>query len=305
MRGISNVVFGLWLLSLIGGAASAAAQELEPRAYSVSPYGVNFVVVSYGRSTGDISFDASLPFEDVTATINTMGVGYLRSLNILGRSANIGVSLPVIGGSIQGFVAGEFAQGTRRGFGDPRFRFAMNLIGAPAMSASEFPGYEQNTTLGFSVSVVSPGGQYDSTRLVNLGSNRWAFKPELGLSKRLGRWYVDVYGGVWLFTENTDFVGQVRRQSPIGSSQLHLAYTIRPGMWVAFNANFFTGGRTEVEGIQNFDFQRNSRVGATLSLPLNRRQSLKFSASTGASSTVGADFDAFAVGYQVLWGGGL
>ena len=125
------------------------------------------------------------------------------------------------------------------------------------------------------------------------------------MSKRLGRWYVDVYGGVWLFTENTDFVGQVRRQSPIGSSQLHLAYTIRPGMWVAFNANFFTGGRTEVEGIQNFDFQRNSRVGATLSLPLDRRQSLKFSASTGASSTVGADFDAFAVGYQVLWGGGL
>ena len=299
------VCVGVSLLALATGAASVQGQELEPRAYSVSPTGVNFVVVTYGRSTGDIAFDPSLPFEDVTATINSMGIGYLRSLNVLGRSANVLVSLPVIDGSLQGVVFGEFARGTRRGMADPRFRFAINLIGAPAMNLGEFAAYEQDTTLGFSLAVVSPGGQYDSSRTVNLGSNRWAFKPELGLSKRLGRWYLDVYGGVWLFTTNTDFVGQVRRQSPIVSSQIHVTYTVLPRVWVAFNANFYTGGRTEIEGLKGLDFQRNSRIGATVSLPVGERQSLKLSASTGALTTIGADFDAFVVGYQVLWGAGL
>ena len=293
------------LLALATGAAAVQAQELEPRAYSVSPTGVNFVVVTYGRSTGDIAFDPSLPLEDVTATINSMGIGYLRSLNVFGRSANVLVSLPLIDGSLQGLLFGEFAQGTRRGLWDPRFRFAMNLVGAPAMNVGEFATYVQDTTLGFSLSVVSPGGQYDSSRTVNLGSNRWSFKPEQGLSKRFGRWYLDLYGGVWLFTTNTDFVGQVRRQSPIGSSQIHVTYTVLPRIWVAFNANFYTGGRTEIEGLKSFDFQRNSRVGATLSLPLGARQSLKLSGSTGALTTIGADFDAFVVGYQVLWGAGL
>ena len=301
----ASLRLGVSLLAAVAGVAPGEAQELEHRAYSVSPHGVNFVVFTYDRSTGDINFDPSLPLEDVTATINTMGVGYLRSLNVLGRSANITVSLPILNGSIQGLVFGEFAQGTRRGVADPRFRFAMNLVGAPAMTVSEFARYEQGTTLGFSVVAISPGGQYDSSRLVNIGSNRWAFKPELGLSKRLGRWYFDLYGGVWLFTANTDFVGQVRKQSPIGASQLHLSYTIRPRLWVGFNANFYTGGRTEIEGIKSADFQRNSRFGATLSLPLDRRQSLKVSASTGALTTVGGDFGSLGVAYQVLWGGGL
>ena len=296
--GAALVVGTMW-------GAQPHAQELEPRAYSVSPYGVNFLVVSLGRSIGDVAFDPSLPLEDVTATVNTLGIGYLRSLNVLGRSANVTVSLPVLNGTLEGIAFGEPAKGTRRGQGDPRFRFAINLVGAPAMDLQEFASYEQDTTLGLSLVVVSPGGQYDASRFINLGSNRWAFKPELGLSKRLGRWYVDLYGGVWLFTANDDFVGLVREQSPIWATQFHLSYTLRPRLWLAFDANFYSGGRTMVEGVENFDLQRNSRVGATLSMPLDRRQSLKFSYGTGAYTTIGADFHAFAAGYQVLWGGGF
>jgi hypothetical protein len=293
------------LVAAVAPDTSVEAQELEPRAYSVSPYGVNFLVFSFGRSTGDISFDPSLPVEDVTATINTVGIGYLRSLNVLGRSASVTVSFPVLDGTLEGLVSGEPARGTRRGQADPRFRFAMNLIGAPAMDLHEFSTYQQDTTLGFSVVVVSPGGQYDSNRLVNIGSNRWSVKPELGLSQRLGRWYLDLYGGVWLFSENEDFAGRVRVQSPIGAAQFHLSYTIRPRLWAALNLNFYAGGRTEVDGVKNFDLQRNSRIGGTVTVPIDRRQSLKFSASTGALTTIGAAFDSFAFGYQVLWGGGF
>ncbi len=302
----SRRVAGLALLVGVTAVTTpVAAQELEPRAYSVSPYAVNFVVFSFSRSDGDIAFDPSLPFEDVSATIRTFGVGYVRSLNVLGRSANIGVSVPILDGVLEGLVFGEPARGTRRGPADARFRFAMNLIGAPAMSASEFASYQQDWTLGFSVVGVAPSGQYDPARLVNIGSNRWAVKPELGVSKRVGRWFLDLYGGVWLFETNDDFVGQTRSQHPIGAGQFHLGYTVRPRLWVALDLNYYTGGRTEIDGIKNFDFQKNSRAGVTVSAPLGRRQSLKASFSMGALTTVGADFNSVAVGYQVLWGAGL
>jgi hypothetical protein len=283
-------------------AQPTGAQELEPRAYSVAPVGTEFLVVSVGRSVGDVSFDPTLPFEDVSATINVVLFGYYRSLNVFGRSGSVTVSVPVSTGSIQGLVAGEFARAERTGLADPRFRFAMNLVGAPAMSPSDYAGYRQATTLGVSLVVVAPVGQYDSTKLINLGSNRWSFKPEVGLSKRLGRWFVDVYAGAWLFTANDDFVGRRKSQAPLASAQVHLVYSLRPRLWMAFDVNVYTGGRTTIDGVASFDLQRSSRVGGTLSLPLSARQSLKVLASTGAFGSVGADFDSFAVVYQYLLG---
>ena len=290
-------------LSMVGLLAQPmGAQELEPRAYSVAPVGTEFLVISFGRSVGDVSFDPTLPFEEVGATVNVALFGYYRSMNVFGRSGSVTVGVPVPTGSIQGLVAGEFARAERTGLADPRFRFAVNLVGAPAMSPGDYAGYEQTTTLGVSLAVVAPLGQYDPTRLINLGSNRWSFKPEIGLSKRIGRWFVDVYAGAWLFTTNDDFVGRRKSQAPLANAQMHLVYSLRPGFWMAFDANFYTGGRTTIDGIASFDVQRNSRVGGTLAMPLSARQSLKFLASTGAFGSAGSDFDSFAVVYQYLLG---
>ena len=33
---------------------------------------------------------------------------------------------------------------------------------------------------------IIPAGQYDRTKLVNLGANRWSFKPEAGISRAAG-----------------------------------------------------------------------------------------------------------------------
>lgn len=283
----------------------AEGQELEPLAYSVSPVGVNIVGFGYGRSAGDLSFDPTLPIEDAEATINTTSLGYFRSIDFLGRSANVAVAIPYVWGSAQGRLAGDFQAITRSGLLDPRLRFAVNLIGAPAMNLKEFVGYRQKTNLGVSVVVVAPTGQYDPNKLINIGSNRWAFKPELGLSRAVGRWTLDLYGGAWLFTANANFQGQTRRQNPIGTAQFHASYTLRPRFWISFNANFFTGGRTTVDGVPRLDFQRNSRAGTTVSIPLNRRQSVKVAFSTGAFTTIGANFDSVAVTYQYLWGAGL
>jgi hypothetical protein len=230
----------------------------------------------------------------------------VRSVNLFGRSASLGFVLPYTVGHLEGQYIGEFTEVDRSGLRDPLVRVAVNLFGAPAMTLKEFASYRQKTNVGVSLVVGMPLGEYDPSKLINLGSNRWAFKPEIGVSKVFGPWTFELYGGVWLFTDNTDFFGgQVREQDPIGATQIHLLRTFKPRLWVAFDANFYTGGRTKVGDRINLDLQRNSRIGVTVSVPLSTRQSLKFAYSRGAYTTIGADFQAVIAGYQYLWGAGL
>jgi hypothetical protein len=173
------------------------------------------------------------------------------------------------------------------------------------MNPRKFAQYRQRTTLGASVVVTVPLGQYDPAKLINIGSNRWAVKPELGLSRRFGRWYVDFYAGAWLFAANSNYQGRVRTQEALGSGQFHLSYNFRPRVWAAFDANFYAGGDTSLNGVRTATFQRNSRVGGTVAFPLSRHNALKVSMSTGAITRIGGAFTTVAIGYQYLWGGGL
>ena len=117
-----------------------------------------------------------------------------------------------------------------------------------------------------------------------------------------GRWVVEAMAGVWLFTDNTDFFGgRTREQDPIAATQIHLTYKFKRTMWLAADANYFTGGRTTIGGKQNLDLQRNSRIGATFSSALNRRQAIRMSVSRGAYTTIGADFTSIAASYNYAW----
>lgn len=264
------------------------------------------LILSNNLSAGDLAFDPSLPIEEAKARINTSVLSYVRTLGILGRSANVAVALPYSFGTLEGRYIGEFTQVHRSGLRDPVFRLAVNLYGTPAMRLKEFASYRQRTNVGVSLTVVAPLGQYDPAKLINIGANRWAWKPELGLSHALGKWTIELYAGTWLFADNNNFYGgRTRRQDPIGSAQFHIIRTLRPRLWVAFDANFYTGGRTSVNGAPNADLQQNSRFGFTLALPIDRRQSLKVGFSRGALTSVGADFNALTVAYQYLWGGGF
>jgi hypothetical protein len=293
--------------AFFGLAASVGAQELEPRAYAISPVGVNLVSVSYARMGGDISFDPSLPIEQADSTLNRFAASYLRSIDFFGRSGNVAVVTNYVEGDLQGLLNGEFAAIRRSGLADTGVRLAVNLVGAPAMKLKEFVSYRQKTNLGASVTVVAPLGQYDSAKFVNIGTNRWSFKPEIGLSHALRqrRLVLDAYLGVWMFSPNQNYVGQKRTQDPITNSQFHLSYNLTPRAWVAFDVNFFTGGRTTIDGVERNDVQHNSRLGGTISVPLSRRQSMKLGYSFGTFTTIGGDFQTLSVGYQYLWGAGL
>jgi hypothetical protein len=171
------------------------------------------------------------------------------------------------------------------------------------MTPQEFAARAPSTTtLGVSFVLVPPVGEYDETKLVNLGSNRWAAKTELGLSQPIGKWNLDVYGGLWYFTDNDEFFGGVKReQEPVVSLQAHVAYTFRPGLWLAFDATGYRGGETTVDGVYKDDLQENTRAGLTLAVPIGRAQSLKIAWSTGATTRLGSDFDTAAVAWNVRW----
>jgi len=280
----------------------ASAQELTPGAYWPLPHGINILTFVNSYNWGDVNFDPSLPVDDARATINTTAVAYTRTLSIAGRSANVGCQLPVVVGHLEGLYVGAYTELDRFGLGDPRVSLGLNLYGAPAMKPQAFGSYRMHTLVGVSLTVAPPLGQYDNTKIINLGSNRWSVKPEIGLAHAAGRWVGELMAGAWLFTDNTDFAGgRTREQAPIGSTQAHLTYRFTPRIWLAADANFYTGGRTTVAGVKHLDLQRNSRVGSTCSWALDRHHSFRASISRGAYTTIGADFTSIAVGYNYAW----
>jgi len=282
-------------------------QELEPRAYLVTPIGTNAVTITYQYATGDALFDPTLPIEGARGTINTSTFSYYRSLSFFGRSANFTVTAPYRFGTTTGSVYGQPGQAYRSGMASPAIRFAWNLYGGPAMNRKEFADFRQGRTLGLSLKVVTPWGQYDPNHVINISTNRWSFKPELGFIQPLGkrrRWFAELDGGVFLFTTNNDFFGGgTRQQNPIWSVQFHLVRLLRRRAWIAFDANGYFGGRTAVNGTEQLNFQKNSRVGGTLGYLLSRHQALKVSVNTGAYTTIGEDFTSIGIAYQYFWGG--
>ena len=286
-------------------AWGAIAQQLEPRAYSNLPVGLNFLLAGYAYSQGDVLLDPSLPVANASAKVNSLVLGYLRSLDFRGNSGSIALVLPYAGVSASGDLEGQTSSVTRSGLADPLLRLAVNLYGAPALSAEQFRAYRQDTIAGASLAVTAPAGQYDGTKLVNVGTNRWSFKPEVGASQALGPWILEGSFGVTYFTDNDDFFGGHRRkQSPLYAAQAHLIYSFNPGLWAALNATYYAGGRTSVDGALNNDLQQNWRWGGTLSKSVDPRNSVKLYFSSGATARTGTNFQTVGIGWQHIWDGG-
>ena len=296
----------LLVLALAVSAVSVRAQEIEPRAYSNIPIGVHFLIVGYGYAEGGLVTDPTLPLENANLQTHTTVFAYAHSFEVWGQSGKFDVLLPYSWVSGTADFAGQPQDRKVSGFGDPRLRFSLNLYGAPALSLKEFASYQQDLIIGASVQMSVPSGQYDADKLVNIGSNRWFVKPELGLSKTWGPWTLELATAATFFSENDDFLGgKTREQDPIYSVKGGLIYGFRNGIWVALNGTYFTGGRTTVDDLASNDLQKNSLAGVTVALPVDRRHSVKLYASTGISTRIGADSDTIGIAWQYRWGGGL
>jgi hypothetical protein len=290
----------------VGTLAVAQAQEIEPRAYSNAPIGVNFAIAGYAYTQGAVPFDASLPVKNAQLKTSNAVLAYARVFEVWGQSGKFDAIVPYTGLSGTAEVAGQPFERNVTGFADPRFRLSVNLYGAPALTLREFRNFEQDLIIGASLQVSVPASQYDSSRVVNIGTHRWSFRPEVGISKAVGLWTLEFQAAATLFTDNRDFYGgHTRSQDPIYSLQGHVIYGFRSGVWASLDATTFAGGRTTLNGVRGDDRQQNWRVGGTLAFPVDVRHSIKIYASSGVSARTDNNYDLIGIAWQYRWGGGL
>jgi hypothetical protein len=294
------------LLACLLGASVARAQDIEPRQFSNAPVGVNFVILGYIDGRGVPSFDPAIPLTDVDLKTPTIAAAYARAMDLFGVCAKLDVVAPYTMLSGTGLYKGAPASRDVDGFGDTRVRLSVNVYGSPALELADFRSYKQRTIVGTSFQVSAPTGQYDPTRLVNIGANRWWFKPEVGVSRATGPWTMELAASATMYSDNNEFYnGHARSQSPLYSGQGHLIRGFKSGLWVALDANYFTGGRTTVDTDLSDDLQQNWRTGGVLAYPLGKYNSLKLAASFGVWARTGSNFDQIGLAWQYRWGGGL
>ena len=300
-RGLFRTCLASFCL-LFSGTSAVQAQEGEPRSYSNAPIGMNFLILGYAYSEGGVSFDPSVPLTKAQIETDTAVFAYARVFELGGQSAKFDVIVPYA--SLEGSAEYLGNPVTREisGYADPKLRLSMNFIGAPALSLDQFAGYQQDLIVGASVQVSVPVGQYDSDKLVNLGTNRWSIKPELGISKAWGPLTLEMSGGVTFFGDNHDFFGgKHREQDPVYTLQGHLIYGFSNGVWAALTGTQISGGRTTLNGARKDDRQKNERAGITLAFPLDRQNSIKLFANSGIYARTGTDFDTIGIAWQHRW----
>lgn len=282
------------------------AQDLAPRAYVIVPVHANAVILTYSFFNGGVNLNGTIPITGATGTYSVSSASLYHCFSFFGRSASVAATVPYGIGTFSGTVQGTNKSIYRSGMLDLSARFSVNLLGGPAMQPQQFANWKQKVILGASLKIIAPTGQYDPTKIVNWGINRWALKPELGYSQRWGHWVLDGYGGVWFYTKNPDTYDvpqpQPQTEEPIGSFEGHLSYDLGHRLWASLDGNFWWGGITSLSGVRNLaSKQTGSRVGGTISLPFTKHQSIKIAYSNGTYISFGGDYQNLSVGWQYSW----
>jgi hypothetical protein len=121
---------------------------------------------------------------------------------------------------------------------------------------------------------------------------------------------LDGYMGVSLFTTNNDFWShnsfypgtRSQSQAPIGAFEGHLSYDFKPRLWASLDGNYWFGGKTSINGVQNpLTQESNSRLGGTVSIPITKHQSLKFSYNNGTYIRFGGNYQSVSAAWQYSW----
>lgn len=173
-------------------------------------------------------------------------------------------------------------------------------MGAPSMNVEEFLAFraDPHPILGASLKIIAPTGEFDGSRLINEGADRWAIKGELGYTLPLtSKWFLEFEGGALFFGDDDEFVAGKKEQDPIFAVQMHVIRRFRPGFWGSLNFNYFTGGRQTIGGNRLGDAQRNSRLGATIVYPVAPGHAIKLGYAVGWLTKFGNDFDQIVISY--------
>jgi len=282
-------------------------QFTDPRTYANTPVGVNQLEVDYSHATADDSIDTSLVIGGSHLEVNEALTAYTRTFGVMDHLAWIKASVPFA--YVSGSVAGSGLSRSVGGVGDASLQVTSLLLGGSALSVADFEKYEPTTTVGVSLTVSGPTGQYDPDRVLNLGSDRWSFKPEIGISYPFGpdhKWVVDGYFSTYFFTDNTEYHGkEILRQEPLPAVEAHISYNITPELWTSLDANYAFRGTTFIDGVDQNDGQKNLTVGTETYWTVTPRNSIALLFAKSVVHVNAPIFKEVALKYFCSWGPGL
>ena len=275
------------LLPLMG-----QAQEIEARAYSNAPIGVNFVTAVIAQAKSG------------SYTLNTEAASLTHVLDVAGQSGRLTLIVPYAELSGVGRVGGQSINASAEGLSDPMIKASVNLYGAPALTNSQFSNYQQDLIIGASIAATLPWGKYNSGQMVNVGANRSLIQPAAGLSQAIGPWRLELAGMATVYTSNTNYMGSnTLSQNPVYSGETHAIYYFPNTTWISADATYFMGGQTYINGISASGTQENWRFGSTLSYPVDKQNSIRLSGSKGVYSRTDTSYNAIGISWQYRWGG--
>jgi hypothetical protein len=298
----------LWLfLAFLTRVQPCSGQDIEARRWSHLPVGSQHINAGYARTTGDIIFNPVLRLEQTEFELSTAAVRYTWAFGLWGKSARVDVMQAWQSGDWNGLLDGVPASVEREGWSDTGVRFAVNLWGAPPLKGKEFAAYraetDRETIVGAGLLVLLPTGEYMEDKLINLGTNRYSFTPQLGVVHNRGKWSMEFTASASLPTDNKSFFnGRRLEEDPLLFLQGHAVYTFRPGLWLALSGGYGCGSESTIDGVSADDRKEFAGWGISLGIPLTRNAGFKLGyIGTRTIADTGSDTETVTAGFGFMW----
>ncbi len=303
-KGLKSIV----ILLLVSFASKVAlAQDIEPRRWTNIPLGIKVAGVGYVYTFGEVLFDPLLEVEDATVTAHTAIASFVYPFRIGKKFARVDVFIPFSNARWEGLLQGETVSRNPTGLVDPIVRMSYHILGPPAFKIKEFRDYLTEhpvyTTLGVSLAISLPLGQYSEDKLINLGLNQFFFRPQIGVSHNWGLWSAELDLSAYIYTKNANFFNDgTKDQKPLFATQGHLIKRFNSGIWASLSASYGGGGASRINRLSKEDERSTLLNSASLGFPVGKRQSGKLVYIYSQTLTdVGSNTNSLVLAWSILF----
>jgi hypothetical protein len=303
---IKQLLLACLAVAVLRSPDQARAQFTDPHNYDNTPVATNQVELAYTYARSDVSIDTGLVIAGAKFNLNAGTIDYSHYFGLANHLIWVNGSVPIAG--LSGSVTGTNIRGSVNGAADSSYQVAALLKGGPALRVADFDNYKPETIVGVSFSVAAPSGQYNGNKILNLGSNRWLFRPEIALSHPFGpeqKWQLDTYANCEFYTDDASYRGtKVLSEQPLPGFEGHLSYSFNDKLWAALDTRYSVRGDTSINGVDQNDSQENFIIGSEVNLALNLQHSLVFEFAKAVVHRNGTAYTGFTVKYDFVWGKG-
>jgi len=298
------------VIAMLGVSISSRAQGDGARFYWKGLMGTNAIPVIFNSMGGNANpLDPShnvVPGSNFSASMSM--AGFAKMFPVGKRSAMLSVIVPMGRISGEASLDGRDFSTNSRGFGDPMVQFSMNLIGPKAiMNIPDVLRYEPKFSVDLMASLAVPLGNYDNTIPINIGQNRWYGRIGAPVVWQLGTWVpgkrttLEFVPAVWLFSDNTDFVGKTMSTEPMFQLEAHLTRDFMERLWGSIDLISMSGGAATIDGVEG-NALSNLGLGGTVGYQINENMQLNLSYNSTINDKASTDLKMDGFRMTLLYG---